>query len=71
MNKLDEESDACIKMYNEVYETYMEAVKAANEAYSAYMGAADNKESADTLKAFIEAQKRERAAYTFWSTFRF
>ena len=57
MNKLDEESDACIKMYN--------------EAYSAYMGADDNEASADTLKAFIEAQKRERAAYTFWSTFRF
>ena len=55
MNKLDKESDACIKMYNEAHEAYIEAIKATNEAY----------------EAFIEARKRERAAYTFWSTFRF
>jgi hypothetical protein len=70
MNKLDEESDACMKMYDSLHKAYVEAIKATEEAYSAYMAADDTEANAEAIKALVEAQKRERDAYTFWSTFR-
>jgi hypothetical protein len=75
MNKLDEESNICMKMYNDAYEAYMEAVKASANAREAFIEATKKEHAAAIAScaaydADIEAQKRERDAYTFWSTFR-
>ena len=81
MNKLDKESAACIKVYNEARKTHMEAVKASNAAREAFNESAKKEYEAviascaaydtftEAYKLATDATAAYNAAYTYTDNF--